>query len=90
MGRQKQNIKIPRYIIELIQDYADTDFTMCEILKKYPDEDVSEFHESTLNKSYIIIEFLIKELGLKAKLNKKSIKLYEYWNGELDISEVTK
>ena len=85
MGRQKQNIKISKYIIDIIQDYADVDFTMCEVLKKYPNEDVAELIESMTNKSYIIIEFLIKALKIKRKINKKTIELYEYWNKDNDM-----
>ena len=85
MGRRKQNIKISKEVIDLIQDYANVDLTMCEVLKKYPNEDVGELHESILNKAYIIIDFLIQQLKIKAKINKKTLQLYEYWNKDNDI-----
>ena len=83
MGRQKQNIKIPKHLIDLIQDYVNVDLTMCKVLEKYPNENVGELHESMVNKAYIIMDFLKDELKIKAKTDKKTLNTYAYWNEDI-------
>ena len=90
MSRQKQNIKIPKHYIEFIQSYADTNLTMNKVLENYPNEDVGELHESMVNIAYIVFDFLIKELNIKAEPNKKTLNTYDYWNKDIfdDIERI--
>lgn len=80
MGRQKQNIKIPKYYIDLIESYANTDLTMNKVLEKYPNEDVGDLHESMVNIAYVIMDFLKDELKIKPKANKKILNNYDEYN----------
>lgn len=83
MGRQKQNIKIPKHYIDFIKSYADTNLTMNKVLEKYPSEDISELHEIMVNIAYLVFDFLIKELKIKAELNEKTLNTYDYWNKDI-------
>lgn len=83
MGRQKQNIRIPKHYIDLIKSYADTNLTMDKVFEKYPNEDVGDLHESMVNIAYLVFDFLIKELKIKAEPNKKTLNTYAYWNKDI-------
>lgn len=83
MGRQKQNIKIPKHYIDFIKSYADTNLTMDKVLEKYPNEDIGDLHESMVNIAYLVFDFLIKELKIKAEPNKKILNTYSYWNKDI-------